>query len=283
MRKAMVEADHPQLSVRTQCDLLDVNRNRLDPPPPKVSEEDLRIMRVIDELHLRRPAYGSRRLSLILQRDHGFSADRKRTARLMKIMGIEACYPKPRTSLPGKGHKVYPYLLRDETISAPDQAWCTDITYIPMAKGYCYTCVIMDWYSRKALGWAVSTTMDTGLCLEAFSMALRSAGRAPSIMNTDQGSQFTGSEWIAEMQRHPGLRISMDGKGRWVDNVYIERLWWSLKYEDIYLKAYETPQQLERGVDTFLRDYNSYRPHASHDNRTPDVVYAERKPPEVAA
>ena len=282
MRKTMVEADHPQLSVRAQCELLDVNRNRLDPPPPKVGEEDLRIMRVIDELHLKHPAYGARRLSVVLQRDHGFKAERKRTARLMKIMGIVPRWPKPRTSQPGAGHKIYPYLLRDVKVTAPDQAWCADITYIPMARGWCYVCVVMDWYSRKALGWAVSTTMDTGLCLEAFAMALRTAGRAPDIMNTDQGSQFTGAEWIAEMQRHPGLQISMDGKGRWVDNVLIERLWWSLKYEDVYLKAYETPQRLERGVAAYFRDYNSYRPHDSLNQRTPDAVYAERTQPEAA-
>ena len=282
MRKTMVEADHPQLSVRAQCELLDVNRNRLDPPPPKVSEEDLRIMRVIDELHLQRPTYGARRLSVVLQRDHGFQTDRKRTARLMKIMGVVPRWPKPRTSQPGVGHQTYPYLLRDVQVTAPDQAWCADITYIPMARGWCYVCAVMDWYSRKALGWAVSTTMDTGLCLEAFAMAVRTAGRAPGIMNTDQGSQFTGAEWIAEMQRHPGLRISMDGKGRWVDNVFIERLWWSLKYEDIYLRAYETPQQLARGVAAYFRDYNSYRPHDSLNRRTPDGVYAERSRPEAA-
>lgn len=281
MRKAMVEADHPQLSVRAQCELLDVNRNRLDPPPPQVSEEDLRIMRVIDELHLRCPAYGARRLSVVLQRDHGFQADRKRTARLMKIMGIVPRWPKPRTSLPGQGHKIYPYLLRDMKVTAPDQAWCADITYIPMARGWCYVCVVMDWYSRKALGWAASTTMDAGLCLEAFAMALRTAGRAPGIMNTDQGSQFTGAEWIAKMNEH-GVNISMDGKGRWVDNVFIERLWWSLKYEDIYLKAYETPRQLEYGVAAFLREYNSYRPHKALDQGTPDAVYAERTKPEAA-
>lgn len=282
MRKTMVETQGSQLSVRAQCELLDVNRNRLAPPPPKVSEEDLRIMRVIDELHLKHPAYGARRLSVVLQRDHGFQADRKRTARLMKIMGVVPRWPQPRTSQPGAGHKTYPYLLREVKVTAPDQAWCADITYIPMARGCCYACVVMDWHSRKALGWAVSTTMDTGLCLEAFAMALRTAGRAPDIMNTDQGSQFTGERWIQEMLSHSGLRISMDGKGRWVDNVFIERLWWSLKYEDIYLKAYETPRAVERGVSAFLRDYNSYRPHQTLGDRTPDAVYAERTRPEAA-
>lgn len=278
----MVEkAQGSQLSIRAQCELLDINRNRLAPPPPKVGEEDLRIMRVIDELHLQRPSYGARRLSVVLQRDHGFRADRKRTARLMKIMGIVPRWPKPRTSQPGQGHKIYPYLMRGMKVTAPDQAWCADITYIPMARGWCYACVVMDWHSRKALGWAVSTTMDAGLALEAFAMALRTAGRAPEIMNTDQGGQFTGAEWIGAMNRH-GVAISMDGKGRWVDNVFIERLWWTLKYEDIYLKAYETPRELGRGVSAFLREYNSYRPHQALDQRTPDAVYEERNTPEAA-
>lgn len=274
MRKGMVEPEHPQLSIRRQCELLDVNRNRLEVPADKATEEDLRIMRMIDELHMAEPAYGARRLCLVLNRDHGFSVDRKRVTRLMRLMGIEACWPRPRTSVPGAGHKVYPYLLREVSIERPHQAWCADITYIPMAQGYCYLMAVMDWHSRKVLGWAVSTTMDVGLCLEAFRMAVCVAGRAPEIMNTDQGSQFTSGDWIAEMEGHAGLRISMDGKGRWVDNVFIERLWWSLKYEDVYLKAYETPRELERGVGRWLGRYNSYRPHAALDGLTPDQCYA---------
>ena len=274
MRKAMVEKDHPRLSIRRQCDLLGVNRNRLEPLAPKLSEEDLRIMRKIDELHMAEPTYGARRLRDVLNRDHGYAVDRKRVARLMKVMGIAPCWPKPRTSVPGAGHKVYPYLLRDLTIDRPNQVWCADITYMPRAQGYCYLTAVMDWYSRKVLGWAVSTTMDAGLCLEAFRMAVRTTGRAPEIMNTDQGSQFTGGDWLGEMEKHEGLRISMDGKGRWVDNVFVERLWWSVKYEDVYLKAYESPLELERGLAAWLARYNSYRPHAALGGLTPNQCYA---------
>jgi putative transposase len=274
MRKQLVELGHPQLSVRRQCILLDVNRNRLEPPLDKTTPEDLRIMRLLDELHMKEPCYGARRMSLVLGRDHELPADRKRVARLMRLMGIAACWPKPRTSVPGRGHQVFPYLLRDLVIERPNQVWCADITYIPMASGYCYLMAVMDWYSRKVLGWSISTTMDVSLCLDAFRMAARVAGCAPDIMNTDQGSQFTSLEWVAEMRGHAELRISMDGKGRWVDNVFIERLWWSLKYEDIYLKAYGTPRELERGVAAWLGRYNSYRPHAALAGQTPDACYA---------
>ena len=270
----MVEQGHPQLSVRQQCILLEVNRNRLEPPPDKTTSEDLLIMRILDELHLREPCYGARRMSQVLGRDHALPADRKRVARLMRLMGLKVCWPKLRTSMPGRGHPVFTYLLRDLVIDRPNQVWCADITYIPMAQGYCYLMAVMDWYSRKVLGWAVSTTMDVNLCLEAFRMAVRVAGCYPEIMNTDQGSQFTSREWVAELQQHEGLQISMDGKGRWVDNVFIERLWWSLKYEDIYLKAYGTPRELERGVAAWLDRYNHYRPHSSLDGQTPATCYA---------
>lgn len=269
----MVDETHPRLSVRRQCALLGINRNRLDVRTPKTTDEDMRIMREMDPLHMAEPTYGARRLRDVLNRDHGFTVDRKRVARLMKVMNIAPCWPKPRTSTPGAGHTVYPYLLRDTVIARPNQVWCADITYIPMAQGYCYLMAVMDWHSRKVLGWAVSTTMDTGFCLEAFRMAVRVAGRAPEIMNTDQGSQFTGREWIGEMEKHAGLRISMDGKGRWVDNVFIERLWWSLKYEDVYIRAYETPRELERGVSRWIERYNGYRPHSAFGGRTPDHVY----------
>lgn len=278
----MVETAHPQLSIRCQCALLGVNRNRLEPATDKTTEEDLEIMRKLDELHMVEPTYGARRMCRVLNRDHGFSVDRKRVARLMRLMDIAPCWPKPRTSMPGAGHKVFPYLLRDLEIDRPNQVWCADITYIPMAQGYCYLMAVMDWCSRKVLGWTVSTTMDVGLCLEAFRRAVLVAGRAPEIMNTDQGSQFTSGEWIAEMEKHAGLRISMDGKGRWVDNVLIERLWWSLKYEDVYLKAYESPRELERGIGRWLVRYNSYRPHAALDGLTPEQHYAGERAQKAA-
>lgn len=270
----MVEAEHPQLSIRCQCALLGVNRNRLEPVADKTTVEDLQIMRTLDELHMAEPTYGARRMRRVLNRDYGCTVDRKRVARLMRLMGIAPCWPKPRTSVPGAGHKVFPYLLRDLEIDRPNQVWCADITYLPMAQGYCYLTAVMDWYSRKVLGWALSTTMDVGLCLEAFRGAVKAVGRAPEIMNTDQGSQFTSGEWVAEMEQHAGLRVSMDGKGRWVDNVFIERLWWSLKYEDVYLRAYESPRDLERGVGRWFDRYNGYRPHAALDGLTPDQHYA---------
>lgn len=278
----MVDTADPHLSIRSQCALLGVNRNRLEPAINKATDEDLQIMRKIDELHMVEPTYGARRLRLVLNRDYGYSVDRKRVARLMKLMGIAPCWPKPRTSVPGAGHKVYPYLLRDLKIEEPNQVWCADITYIPMAQGYCYLMAVMDWCSRRVLGWSISTTMDVRLCLEAFRMAVKVAGRAPEIMNTDQGSQFTSKEWVEEMEKHEGLRISMDGKGRWVDNVFIERLWWSLKYEDVYLKAYESPRKLERGVGRWFGRYNSYRPHTALDGLTPDRYYAGERNQEAA-
>lgn len=273
VRKALVDPSDPQLSIRRQCTLLGVNRNRLNPPAGKATSTDLQIMRWLDELHLRFPTFGTRGLRRLLKRKHGLGVGRTRLRRLMKIARIAAVYPRPRTSAPGKGHRIYPYLLRKLAIIRPNQVWCADITYIPMPTGYCYLVAVMDWYSRKVLGWAVSTTMDTEFCLQAFRHAVMVAGSPPEIMNTDQGSQFTSDAWISEMKQHAGLKISMDGTGRWVDNVFIERLWWSLKYEDVYLRSYETPRDVERGTGKWLRIYNADRPHSSLDDATPDEVY----------
>lgn len=226
------------------------------------------VMRVLDEIHLREPTYGQRRLKIVLERDHNITIGRERLRRLMGLADVHACHPKPRTSEPAKGHKKYPYLMRKAKITAPNQAWCTDITYIPMARGFCYLCAIMDWHSRKVLGWALSTTIDTNLCLEAYRHAVASEGCTPEIMNTDQGRQFTSKLWTDELE-DDGVKISMDGKGRWVDNVFIERLWRSLKHEDIYLKEYQTPRELERGVDDWFRRYNHYRPHSALGGATP--------------
>ena len=269
----MVENDHPQLSIRAQCGLLAVNRNHLKPKRLKSSEEDELIMRLIDEIHLNEPSYGSRRMRYILGRDHGLHPDRKRIVRLMRLAEVHACYPRPRTSIPGDGHKKYPYLLRNIDIIRPNQVWCADITYIPMPIGFCYLMAVMDWYSRAALGWTISTTMDVTFCLEAWRIAVRTAGCTPEIMNTDQGSQFTSKEWIGAIEEE-SVRISMDGKGRWVDNVFIERLWWSLKYEDVYLRAYGTPIEVEKGVAKWFTRYNHYRPHSVWDGKTPWDVHA---------
>lgn len=268
----MVEKTAGPISIRRQCELLDVNRNRLDPANPKRSKDDEQIMRLLDALHLDHPSYGARMLQVLLKRDFELKVGRKRLRRLMQLACIEACYQKPRTSLPGKGHKIYPYLLRNMNISDADEVWCSDITYIPMPKGFCYLCAVMDWHSRAVLGWAVSTSMDTNLCIEAFEMAMAQTGRKPKIMNTDQGSQYSSGAWTNAMKGQE-IAISMDGKGRWIDNVFIERLWRSLKYEEVYLRSYATPRELEQGVGEWMRCYNHYRPHSSHDGATPWSVY----------
>ncbi len=273
VRKALVDPSDPQLSLRRQCTLLGVNRNRLTPPAAKATSTDLRIMCWLDELHLRFPTFGTRGLRRLLKREQGVCVGRTRIRRLMKLARIAAVYPRPRTSAPGKGHRIYPYLLRGLAITRPNQVWCADITYIPMPMGFCYLVAIMDWYSRKVLGWAVSTTLDTEFCLRAFRLALAVAGHPPDIMNTDQGAQFTSDAWVKEMKQHEGLKISMDGKGRWIDNVFIERLWWSLKYEDIYLRSYDTPRDVEGGVTKWFHTYNADRPHSALEDATPDEAY----------
>jgi putative transposase len=272
VRKALVDPSDPQLSIRRQCSLLGVNRNRLATPAARVSSTDLQIMLWLDELHMRFPTFGTRGLRRLLKRERGLSVGRNRMRRLMKLARLAAVYPRPRTSAPGKGHRIYPYLLRGVAITAPNQVWCADITYIPMPSGFCYLLAIMDWYSRKVLGWAVSTTLDTEFCQRAFRTALAVAGRPPEIMNTDQGSQFTSEAWVDEVKQHR-VKISMDGKGCWVDNVFIERLWWSLKYEDVYLRCYETPKAVERGVAKWFASYNAQRPHSALMDATPDEAY----------
>ena len=276
VRKTLVEPSDPQLSLRSQCRLLGVNRNRLRPAAAKATPTDLQIMRWLDEMHLRFPTFGTRGLRRLLKREQGISVGRHRVRRLMKLARIGAVYPRPRTSAPGPGHRIYPYLLRGLDICRPNQVWGADITYIPMPTGYCYLVAVVDWYSRKVLGWAISTTLDTEFCLRAFRQAVVVAGRAPEIMNTDQGAQFTSNDWIEEMKRHEGVKISMDGKGRWVDNVIVERLWWSLKYEDVYLRSYDTPRAVEAGVSKWFRTYNAERPHSSlKDDATPDKAYSD--------
>ena len=216
------------------------------------------------------PADGSRRIRDNLQ-DLGYSVNRKKVQRLMRLMGITALYPKANTSRPGKRHKIYPYLLKGLTIDRPNQVWATDLTYIPMAKGFVYVVAIMDWYSRKVLAWRVSNSMDADFCVDALEEAISRYG-APDIFNTDQGAQFT-SEAFTGVLKEAGIRISMDGKGRWVDNVFVERLWRSLKYEEVYLKAYETVAEARLGIGNYFRFYNCERRHQSLDRQTPDQVY----------
>jgi putative transposase len=267
-----MDKGHPKISMRKQCELLGVARSTADYQPAVEDPEDIRIKRLLDEIYLIDPCLGSRRLVTVLERDHGVKVNRKRLDRLRCEMGHEAIWCKPRTSIPDDGHRKYPYLLRKLAIERTDQVWCADITYVPMPRGHAYLCAVMDWYSRKVLGWSLSNTMGTGLCLEALEMALGSTGNVPGIFNTDQGCQFTSEEWTGRLLEH-GVKISMDGKGRWMDNVFIERLWRSVKYEEIYLKEHATILQLRRGLQAWFDRYNHWRPHENLRNLTPAQVY----------
>lgn len=253
-----------------QCQLLGVCRSSAYYRPEPVSPADLALMRRIDELHLAHPFFGSRRLARMLQRA-GVAVGRLHVATLMRLMGIEAIYRRKRTSIPAPGHRIYPYLLREVVIDRPNQAWATDITYLPMAKGFAYLVAILDLYSRKVLAWRVSNVMTTEFCVEALEEALARFG-APEIFNTDQGSQFTDEDFTAPLLAN-AVRVSMDGKGRWVDNVFVERLWRSVKYEEIYLHAHETVREVKTALRRYFDFYNARRPHQSLDYRTPDEMY----------
>ena len=274
-RSELVEKGNPKMSMRKQCKLLAVARSSVDYEPVVESEEDLEFKRLLDEIYLVDPCLGSRRLVTLLERDYDRKVNRKRLRRLRREMGHEAIWCKPRTSIPDNTHRKYPYLLRNLDIERPDQVWCADITYVPMAKGHAYLCAVMDWYSRKVLSWELSNTMDTGLCLRALNQAIVKTGRRSDIFNTDQGCQFTSAEWIARLT-DLGIKISMDGRGRWMDNVFIERLWRSVKYEDIYLREYATIPALFEGLKNWFDRYNTWRPHEALGNLTPDTVYQSR-------
>lgn len=278
-RKAMIKGNQ-RIPVSCQCQLLAVPRSSVYARAWETSAADLILMRQLDELYLKWPFYGSRRLCEEL-RQRGVRVNRKRVRRLMRQMGLRAVYPKPRTSQPGRGHKIYPYLLNGLTIDRPNQVWASDICYVPMAKGFIYLTVIMDWYSRRVLAWRVSNTLDTEACVEALQEALRCYG-TPEIFNTDQGAQYTSEAFTAVLKAH-GVQISMDGKGRWVDNVFVERLWRSVKYEDVYLRAYETPAMLRAGLTRYFQFYNTERRHQTLNRQTPDAVYfADLKARQVA-
>ena len=236
-----------------------------------MNDDDVDLMHKLDALHLRHPFKGSRRLRDDLWDDHGLRVNRKRVQRLMRLMSIRALHPGARTTRPDRQHKVYPYLLRDLEIDQVNQVWCTDLTYIPMRKGFLYLVAVMDWHSRKVLSWRLSNSLDTAPCVEALEEALAHYG-APEIFNSDQGCQFT-SEDFTDVLKDYGIKISMDGKGRWMDNVFIERLWRSLKYEEVYLKAYDTVSQATQGIGDWIDFYNQDRRHASLDRMTPDQVY----------
>ena len=267
----MIENNHKKLSIRRQCELLKVNRNRLAPATPRITAEDEEIMRCLDKIHTDLPFYGARKLCLEL-RDYGWRVGRRRVARLMRLMGIAALVPQPSTSKPAKDHMVYPYLLRNREISKVDEVWCADITYIPMAKGHAYLVAVMDWHSRAVLAWEVSNTMDSTFCVRALKQAMVRTGRKPEIFNTDQGSQFTGRDWISTLESN-GIAVSMDGKGRWMDNVFIERLWRSLKYEKIRLWSYDTVGELRNHIAEWMSFYNHRRKHQTLDYATPWSIY----------
>ena len=271
-RRAMLDPDHTVLSIRRQCRLLGVARSGVYRPRPAANDNDLGLMRRIDELFTQFPFLGSRRLALMLGTD-GPPINRKRMQRLMRQMGIEALGPKPRTTKPAPGHKVYPYLLRGLTIDRPNQVWAADITYLPIGRGFLYVVAIMDWASRAVLAWRLSNTMDSSFCVEALEEALARFGR-PEIFNTDQGSQFTSTAFTGVLAA-AGVRISMDGRGRWMDNVFIERLWRSLKYEDIYLKGYADGREAKAGIAQWVAFYNGRRPHMALANRMPMVVWRD--------
>ena len=260
--------------MRRQCELLGVNRSGLYYEPAAESEANLRLMRLIDEQYLRTPFYGSRRMAAHLAA-RGEPVNRKRVQRLMRIMGLEAIYPKPRTTTRSPDHKIYPYLLRDLTIDRCDQVWSTDVTYLPLEGGYMFLAAVIDWHSRFVLSWRLSNTLDGRFCLEALEAAL--GGGRPEIVNADQGSQFTARAFTGRLEE-AGVAVSMDGRGRALDNVFIERLWRSLKYEDVYLKSYRTVREMATGLSGWCASYNHERPHQSLGYRTPAEVYHGAKP-----
>ena len=265
----MIDRQDP-LPLSRQAEILQLSRSSLYYNAVPISQKDQELMKLIDEIHLKHPFMGSRGIRDAL-RDKGYKVGRLHVRTLMKKMGIEALYKKPRLSKPHPGHKIYPYLLRVMEITRANQVWAADITYLPMARGFCYLVAIMDWASRKVLSWRLSNTLDVTFCIEALEEALNRFG-TPEIFNTDQGSQFT-SEAFTEILNIRGVQISMDGRGRWLDNVFIERLWRSVKYEDVYLKAYESIPETREGLTEYFTFYNGKRRHQGLDRRTPDNVY----------
>ena len=265
----MIERQHP-LPITKQCKLLELSRSSLYYTPHPLSEADRELMGIIDTIHLEEPYLGSRGIKSRL-RMRGYTIGRIHVRSLMRTMGIEAIYKKPRLSKPHPGHAVYPYLLRGLDITEANHVWCSDITYIPMARGFCYLVAVMDWATRKVLSWRLSNTLDASFCIDALQEALLTYG-TPDIFNTDQGSQFTSEEFTGVLNRH-GIKISMDGNSRWRDNIFIERLWKTVKYEEIYLKAYESISHARRELTKYFERYNTRRPHQGLNDRIPDAVY----------
>jgi putative transposase len=274
----MIDRDH-QLPLKRQSEILELSRSSLYYKAVPMNPRDLEIMKVIDEIHLKYPFMGSRSIRDELQ-GRGYEIGRDHVRSLMKKMGIEAIYRKPRLSKPHSGHRIYPYLLRGMEITKGNQVWAADITYLPMARGFCYLVAIMDWASRRVLAWRLSNTLDVFFCSEALEEAVMKYG-TPEIFNSDQGSQFT-SDAFTDILNANGIRISMDGRGRWMDNIMIERLWKSVKYEDVYLKAYDSIPAAREGLKSYFEFYNSRRRHQSLDRKTPDSVYWSTLPQKEA-
>lgn len=271
-RRQRLDRDHAVLSLRRQCTLLGVARSSVYRVPRPANDDDLALVRRLDELFTAWPFLGSRRMAAML-RAEGQVVNRKRVQRLMRRMGIAALGPKPNTSKPAPGHKIFPYLLRDMVIDRPNQVWAADITYIPIGRGFLYLVAIIDWASRAVLSWRLSNTMEATFCVSALEEALARFG-TPDIFNTDQGSQFTGAAFTGTLAA-AGVKISMDGRGRYLDNIFIERLWRSLKYEDVYLKGYADGREARAGIGEWIRFYNSRRPHQALGNRTPMAVWRD--------
>lgn len=273
-KRAMIEPRHAKLSIQRQCALLDLPRSSYyRTAAVKETDFNLELMRLIDEEYTRHPFYGTRKIRDILRRQ-GYPVNRKRVQRLMRQMGLESVAPKPNTSKPAPEHTIYPYLLRGLAIERNDQVWSTDITYIRLRGGFVYLTAVMDWHSRYVLSWEISVTLDDSFCVNALERAIRLHGK-PEIFNTDQGSQFTGKRFTGVLKDH-GIRISMDGKGRATDNIFIERLWRSVKYEDIYLKEYDSVDDLVQGLKRYFQFYNHERPHQSLKSQTPAEIYQGR-------
>ena len=268
----MIEPQHCELSITRQCRLVSISRSTYYYEGCGESELNLELMRLIDEQFLETPFYGSRQMARWLRRE-GYNVSRKRVRRLMRKMDLRALYQQPRTTVPHPEHRIYPYLLRDREIERANEVWCSDVTYIPLRRGFLYLVAIQDWASRKVLSWRLSNTMDASFCVEALEEALAKYG-PPEIFNTDQGSQFTSLEFTQTL-KDAGVRISMDGKGAWMDNIFIERLWRSLKYECVYLHDFENGSETRAGIGWWIDLYNSQRPHSSLDDRTPDEAYSD--------
>ena len=266
----MIEPELRQPGISRQCQLLGLSRSSFYYAPRPVDPEDLELMRLIDEQYLKTPFFGSRSMARHFRRQ-GRNVNRKRIQRLMRIMGIEAIYPKPHTSRPHPGHRIYPYLLSDLSIDHANQAWAADITYVPMARGFMYLVAIMDWHSRKILAWRLSNTLESDFCVEALQEALRRYGK-PEIFNTDQGAQFTSLRFTQVLKDHE-IKISMDGRGRCQDNIFVERLWWTIKHHYLYLHTFNGGAELRQGLSAWIDFYNHERGHSSLDDRTPDEVY----------